>query len=418
MLVKITENVHMAFEALLNNKMRSMLTMLGITIGVASVILLMSVGQAVEKFVIGEFSSFGSNLVITFGKTNYEVTDKLTAEEVDLYTPLTEADYDNIRDPFNVPDAQVVAAAVAVTAPIEVNDEEYTPQIAGITESYIEAYNFTIGLGQQITDAHNESAARVAVIGQDVVRDAFDGAYPLGETLRIDGVNFEVIGVWDEIQSSLDPQINNIVILPMETVQRRLIRERTTDGGYPITAIYVKATDESTVNAVVEQVRTTMRNSHDLRPDEKDDFVVLSQNQLLETLGTVTSLLTVFLAVIAGISLLVGGIGIMNIMLVTVTERTREIGIRKAIGAHRSDILTQFLIESVTMSFVGGAIGTVIAISLSMLATALVPNLDVQVQASSILIAVIISAGVGTFFGAYPANRAASLHPIDALHHE
>ncbi|MEO1444610.1 MAG: FtsX-like permease family protein, partial [Chloroflexota bacterium] len=152
--------------------------------------------------------------------------------------------------------------------------------------------------------------------------------------------------------------------------------------------------------------------------DEKDDFVVFSQNQLLDTLGTITSLLTVFLAVIAGISLLVGGIGIMNIMLVTVTERTREIGIRKAIGAHKADILTQFLIESVTMSIVGGAIGTVIAISLSILASELVPNLDVQVRASSIVIAVVISAAIGTFFGAYPASRAASLHPIDALRYE
>ncbi|MEL6152267.1 MAG: ABC transporter permease, partial [Chloroflexota bacterium] len=398
--------------------MRSMLTMLGITIGVSSVILLMSVGQAVEKFILGEFSSFGSNLIIVFGKASNDVADQFTVDEADMFTPLTEEDYANMRNPFNVPDAQVVAAAVAVTAPIEVDDEEYTPQIAGITESYIEAYNFTIGLGQQITDEHNESAARVAVIGQDVVRDAFDGAYPLGETIRIDGVNFEVIGVWDEIQSSLDPEINNIVILPMETVQRRLIRERTIDGGYPITAIYVKATGEGTVNDVVEQVRATMRDSHDLATDEKDDFVVFSQNQLLDTLGTITSLLTVFLAVIAGISLLVGGIGIMNIMLVTVTERTREIGIRKAIGAHKADILTQFLIESVTMSIVGGAIGTVIAISLSILASELVPNLDVQVRASSIVIAVVISAAIGTFFGAYPASRAASLHPIDALRYE
>ncbi len=418
MLTKLAENVRIAFEALLDNKTRSMLTMLGITIGVASVILLMSIGQAVERFVLGEFSSFGSNLIIVFGKANNEVENQFSASDVEIFTPLTEDDLQAVQDPFNVPDASVVAPAVGVDAPMEYEGEEYSPQIAGITPEYLEAYDFGIGTGQPINQDHVDNAARVAVIGVDVVEEAFDNRMPIGETIRISRVNFQVIGVWEEIESAIDPNANDVVILPMTTVQRRLISERTVTGTYPVTSISIKARDATVVDAVVEQVRTAIRTERNLDIDEADDFVLFSQNQLLDTLDTVTSLLTIFLAVIAGISLLVGGIGIMNIMLVTVTERTREIGLRKAVGAQRIDILTQFLFESTTLALVGGAAGTVIAITLSVVATALVPNLDVEVQPTSILLATAISMMIGTFFGAYPANRAAQLDPIDALHYE
>jgi putative ABC transport system permease protein len=376
----------------------------------------------VEDFIIGEFSAFGTNLVSIFGKINndlYETANLSDENSVELFVPMTDEDLRALQNASNVPDAAVVGASVVVTDPLEYRDEEYNDvQIVGVTTNYLEAFSFTVGLGEELTPEMEESAARVAIVGQDVVEDVFNGAIPLGETLRIGGVQFEVIGVWNQIDSALNPEINSVVVLPITTVQRRIIGTRTNDGGYPVTEIVVQARDADSVDDVVLQARETLREVRDLDDDEQDTFVVFSQNSLLDTLDTTTSLLTAFLGVIAGISLLVGGIGIMNIMLVTVTERTREIGVRKAMGAQRSDILTQFLIESVTLAVIGGAIGTTIATAMSVLTSALVPNLDVSVSVGSVILAAGISLAVGTFFGVYPANRAANLNPIDALRHE
>jgi putative ABC transport system permease protein len=418
MLVKILENVNMATTALFSNKLRSLLTMLGITIGVASVVLLMSVGQALEDFVLSEFSSFGSDLVFVFGRADNAVGDTLNAEDFEIFSSMNEEQLRELQNPSNVPDASVVAADIAVGDPVEYNGEAYEPQVVGITPNYVEAYNFTIGVGEPLTWDHQETSARVAVIGTDVVEEVFGGQYPVGEIIRIGDVNFEVIGVWGEIDSFTNPTVNDIVVLPLSTVQRRLIGEREPNGEYPVTSITVKARNSTVVDDVVEQVRLTLRDVNDLDADEQDDFVVFSQNQFLDTLDTITSLLTVFLATIAGISLLVGGIGVMNIMLVTVTERTREIGVRKAMGAQRLDILTQFLVESVTMAITGGAIGTVIAIVLSVIATLAISGLSITVSVFSILLATFISTLVGVVFGVYPAIRAAAMQPIDALRHE
>ncbi len=418
MLVKILENVNMATTALFSNKLRSLLTMLGITIGVASVVLLMSVGQALEDFVLSEFSSFGSDLVFVFGRADNAVGDTLNAEDFEIFSSMNEEQLRELQNPSNVPDASVVAADIAVGDPVEYNGEAYEPQVVGITPNYVEAYNFTIGVGEPLTWDHQETSARVAVIGTDVVEEVFGGQYPVGEIIRIGDVNFEVIGVWGEIDSFTNPTVNDIVVLPLSTVQRRLIGEREPNGEYPVTSITVKARNSTVVDDVVEQVRLTLRDVNDLDADEQDDFVVFSQNQFLDTLDTITSLLTVFLATIAGISLLVGGIGVMNIMLVTVTERTREIGVRKAMGAQRLDILTQFLVESVTMAITGGAIGTVIAVGLSVIATLAISGLSITVSVFSILLATFISTLVGVVFGVYPAIRAAAMQPIDALRHE
>lgn len=418
MLVKILENVNMATTALFSNKLRSLLTMLGITIGVASVVLLMSVGQALEDFVLGEFSSFGSDLVFVFGRADNSVGDTLNAEDFEIFSSMNEEQLRELQNPSNVPDASVVAADIAVGDPVEYNGEEYDSQVVGITPNYIEAYNFTIGIGEPLTWDHQETSARVAVIGTDVVEEVFGGRYPVGEVIRIGAVNFEVIGVWGEIDSFTNPEVNDIVVLPLSTVQRRLIGEREPNGEYPVTSITVKARNSAVVQDVVDQVRLTLRDVNDLDDDEEDDFVVFSQNQFLETLDTITSLLTIFLATIAGISLVVGGIGVMNIMLVTVTERTREIGVRKAMGAQRLDILTQFLVESVTMAITGGAIGTVIAIGLSVVATLAISGLNITVSVFSILLATFISTAVGVIFGVYPAIRASAMQPIDALRHE
>ncbi|MFZ4816646.1 MAG: ABC transporter permease [Phototrophicaceae bacterium] len=419
MLWKLLDNLRIAFTAIKNNRTRSFLTMLGITIGVSSVILLLSVGQAVERFVINEFSQFGSNIVVVVGKANNEVFDQFTTSEMEMFVPLTDEDLAALRDPLNVPDAAVVAPALGVEERIFYNGEYYDePQIAGIDPDYLEAYTFEIGIGEGLTWDHVNSAARVAIIGTEVAEEVFNNEYPIGKSLRIGDVTFEVIGVWQELKSALDPTVNNIVIVPISTVQRRLLADRTINGNYPVTSISVQARSPEVVEALVEEVRQTMRETRDLSSTDVDTFVVFSQNQLLDTLDTITSLMTVFLATIAGISLMVGGIGIMNIMLVTVTERTKEIGLRKAVGAQRGDIIIQFLTEAIALSLIGGALGTAFAMVTALLVGALVPDLNVEVQLSSVLIATVISISIGTFFGAYPAGRAASLNPIDALRYE
>lgn len=419
MFAKLLDNVHVALYALGQNKTRAFLTMLGITIGVASVILLMSVGEAFESFVLHEFSQYGSDLVITFGKLDSEAQHTNEMDEMaQMFEPLTQEDLDALRNPFNVPDALVVAAEVAVDAELTYRGETYDPIIGGMTANYLDAYEFHVAVGERFTEAHMNSAARVAILGQDVVTEVFDGANPIGATVRIGDVGFRVIGVFEDIQSSFAPEANNFVILPITTVQQRLTKERTPSGDYPVLAISVKAVDPSAVDDVVRDVRATLRETHNLEPSDSDDFIIFSQNQLLDTLDTITSLITMFLATIGGISLIVGGIGIMNIMLVSVIERTREIGIRKAVGAQRVDILLQFLVEAATLSFVGGFIGILIATLSCVAVSALVPNLSVVVSAASILLATGISISLGIFFGIYPANRAANLNPIDALRFE
>jgi putative ABC transport system permease protein len=261
----------------------------------------------------------------------------------------------------------------------------------------------------------------VALLGQTVVTNLFPDVYSVvGRHIRIGNSDVEVIGILESIGSismgSMDS--DNLLIMPISTVHQRLIGERTTRGDYPLTSIMIQARDKSLVDAVAGQIRQTLRNEHDIIFNDDDDFTIMTQNDLLESVGSVTGILTLFLGIIAGISLIVGGIGIMNIMLVTVTERTNEIGIRKAVGARRTDILTQFLTESVVLALVGGAAGVGAALLLTRLIGSMIPNLDITIQTSSVLLGVGVSVAIGLFFGIYPANRAAELHPIDALHYE
>lgn len=415
---KAFENLRVAFGSLTRNRLRTSLTMLGIIIGVFAVILLVSVGQAVEVFVVNQFSDIGSSVVVAFGKASTTVVNRAEAQEQEFWEPLTLSDAEALSDQFRVPATKYVAWDLLVNGRVTYGETSLEPYVAGVSPDYARIIQWEVALGRTLSEEDHLSAARVAVLGQNVVEDLFDNAYPVGKTFRINDVPFRVIGVMENVNSLVAQEINDMILLPYSTVQQRLNRDRTVSGDYPVTEIIMEAWDEDSIDALVDQVAITLREEHKLAEDEEDDFQVFSQRDLLDVLEVVTGLLTLFLGVIASISLLVGGIGVMNIMLVTVTERTTEIGLRKAVGAQRIDIMLQFLIEAVVMSLAGGIVGTLLAMAVTLLLSSLVPGLTVIVQVSSVLLAVIVSVAIGTFFGIYPANRAAKLNPIDALRYE
>jgi putative ABC transport system permease protein len=424
MIAKLLDNIRVALSGLRTNKLRSGLTMLGMTIGVSAVILLVSVGQAVEAFIISEFSAFGSNWVQISGTiSNTAEMTSMSSSEADMiqwFVPFSESDFRAISDPFRVPSASQLAAVVSV--PLDVSYQGYRPvgnlQVYGATPSYMDIINVHAGVGRDFDQSDMDAAARVALLGVDAADLLFEGVYPVGKDIRIGTVSFTVIGVLEDFASSLDQDDNQIIIIPITTAWKRLGVDRTLDGQYAISAIVAQAINQQSVTPLVNELRATLREEHKLKPGDKDDFQIIALTDVLDTLNAITGLLTMFLALIASISLLVGGIGIMNIMLVTVTERTREIGLRKAVGAQRPDIVMQFLTEAIVLALTGGLIGTLIAVGFSLLVSALVPDLAVQVQPGSILLATVITIATGAFFGAYPANRAAGLNPIEALRHE
>lgn len=398
----ILENIRIAVTQLGGNKLRTSLTMLGIIIGIASVVLLLSLGQAVQRYITSQFESLGASLIRVSALPVNGVSESLTQE-------LADALADKSR-----------ASAIAEVMPqtqgnytVIYNGEDVSVQVQGVTTAFLSINDRSISSGRMFTEQELENSARVVIIGSGTAEDLFDTVNPVGQQIRMNSVFFEVIGVLEETGDNDD-----LIALPLTTAQTRLNANRTLTGKPVVNTILLKAVSNEEVDLAIEQATRVLREERGIATGATDNFRLFSASTILDSLTTTVETLTVFLGALAGISLVVGGIGVMNIMLVTVNERTREIGLRKAVGAQRVDIIFQFLVEAVVMAMLGGVLGVVIAVGGAALITSLVQTFNVVVQLSSIVLAATISLIVGVFFGVYPANRAASLNPIEALRYE
>jgi putative ABC transport system permease protein len=414
--MNLGESLWISLRALAANKMRALLTMLGIIIGVGAVIALMSVGEGVESFVTGQFQGLGSNLVFVVPGSLEENTDRKPRP-----ANLTYKDALAIADPLAVQDVLAVVPEVSRTRLVVHGKKETYTIISGVTPEYEAVRSFFAEEGEFITEDAMHSRSRVAVLGRSLAERLFpDGGYPIGQEVRIGNIPFRVVGVMEEKGRSAFNDQGDVIFVPLTTALSRLFPYRDKHGDYRVSIAYVQVADdqEETLDAVMVQIEELLRQRHRIVFADDDDFSVFSQADVVSIAQDVTQVLTVFLGAIAAISLLVGGIGIMNIMLVSVTERTREIGIRKAVGAKRRDILLQFLIEAMVLSLFGGFIGIGLGFLGSQVVASLTENITPVISPHNVLLATGFAAAVGLFFGIYPATRAAALNPIDALRYE
>lgn len=399
-----------AFESLSANKLRSGLTILGIVIGVGAVIALVSIGRGAENTITGSIQGIGTNLIFVI---------RGGSEEVRNPKPLTLGDAAAIADPFQAPSVSAVAPILQGQAQISFGGESTITTLQGVTPEYAPVRNTNVAEGEFINESHILGQASVVLLGPDVADRLFGRtAGLLGEAVRIEGQPFRVIGILEARGGSAFNNQDDVVMIPLTTAQVRLLRRSTRDR---VDMLMVQAVTARDVPRASEEIAQILRTRHRTAIGA-DDFTILTQQDFLDTARTITSVLTIFLGGIAAISLLVGGIGIMNIMLVSVTERTREIGLRKALGARRIDILVQFLTESSVLSLIGGLIGILLGWTISVvvgsIAAANDTPIDPAIGIDTVLLATIFSTAVGLFFGLYPANRAASLEPVEALRYE
>lgn len=399
-----------ALESLSANKVRSALTILGIVIGVAAVVAMLAIGQGAQDSITGSINNIGTNVLFVF-PGNQET-------EVRHSRPLTVKDASALNDPLAAPSVQAIAPVVNAQAQVAGGGEKRGVSISGVVPAHQQVRNETLMEGEFINDTHLNGRASVAVIGPDTARALFGRETGLlGETVRINGQPFRIVGVLASKGGGSMGNQDDRILIPLTTAQSRLVPERNGN----VDTIFIQAVSADAVNQASEEIAQILRTRHRTKIGE-DDFTIFSQQDFLSMATTITGVLTIFLGGIAGISLLVGGIGIMNIMLVSVTERTREIGLRKALGARRRDILVQFLAESSLLSLLGGFLGILLGWMLSLLvgriASASETPLNPAVGMNAILLSTLFSTAVGLFFGIYPANRAAGLEPVEALRYE
>jgi putative ABC transport system permease protein len=417
--MNLIESIRIALRGLSVNKLRSALTMLGIIIGVGAVITLLSVGQGVQDLVTTELQSVGTNLLFVIPGSFSGVAPRMRAAAA--MPSLTLADANAIADPFHAPDVVQIAPELMAAADISYGKKDARISVSGVTPAYQTVRNFSTAFGGFFTEADMSSQARVAVLGSKAWERLFSAeGYPIGETIKINNVPFKVIGVLESKGGAgMGASQDDIILVPLTTAYQRLFPRYRDQRGEPlVSVIYSEVVSEERMDAATDQIVELLRTRHNVKYQEEDDFSVISQKDLLSIFGEITGVLTIFLGAIAGISLLVGGIGIMNIMLVSVTERTREIGLRKAVGAKRRDILAQFLIESIILALIGGIFGILLGSGGAMAISRLQSDLKAVVTPGAVLLATGAATSIGLFFGIYPASRAARLHPIEALRYE
>ncbi len=418
----ITENIRMALRALRSNKLRAALTMLGIIIGVGAVITLVSVGRGVENYIGAAFGSIGTDLLFVLPGTVDEMMSSGPSQAMQgnvlLGPSLSVRDLAALQDTRRVPDAAVIAPEVQTIASVAVGNDVVQPPVSGVEPGYDTVRQWKTAEGRFIEDGDLVARAHVAVLGQTVVKDLFSDRDPVGQTIKINRQPYQVIGVLEAKGGGMGGDQDNHVYVPLTTAHNELYPLRNKAGDSIVNLLYVMPREGADQNGVIEQIKTTLRAQHNINYRDEDDFSVFSQADFLAAFGAIIGAVTIFLSSIAAVSLIVGGIGIMNIMLVTVTERTREIGLRKAIGAKRRDILVQFLIEAMTLSLLGGVIGILLGAGGAVAIGKLVENFYPVVAPGAVALAVGFSVAVGLFFGLYPAWRASRLNPIEALRYE
>ena len=397
-----------ALRALANNKMRAFLTMLGIIIGVASVITMLAIGQGSKRSIQAQISEMGSNIIMIHPGGEQRGGVRMDPSEMQT---LKLTDYEALRDETNF--LAAVSPNVSSSGQLIAGNNNYPSSISGVGTEYLDIRQLSVEQGEMFTEADIQVSAKVCVVGQTIVDNLFPGGEdPIGKIIRFNQVPFRVVGVLKaKGYNSMGMDQDDIVLAPYTTVMKRLLAQTYLEG------IFASALSEDMTDYATDEITTLLRRNHKLQADEADDFTIRSQQELSTMLNSTTDLMTTLLACIAGISLVVGGIGIMNIMYVSVTERTREIGLRMSVGARGIDILAQFLIEAILISITGGLIGVVVGCGASFVVKN-VAHWPIYIQAWSVFLSFAVCTVTGVFFGWYPAKKAAQLDPIEAIRYE
>lgn len=403
-----TNLLKIALRALANNKMRAFLTMLGIIIGVASVITMLAIGQGSKKSIQSQIAEMGSNMIMLH--PGAEMRGGVRQDPSAMQTLKLE-DFKSLHDETNYLSA--VSPNVSSSGQLVNGANNYPSSVKGVNTEYLQIRQLTVENGSMFTDADIQSSAKVCVIGKTIVDNLFpDGTDPIGKVIRFNKIPFRVVGVLkSKGYNSMGMDQDDVVLAPYTTVMKRLLAVTYLQG------IFASALTEDMTDNATEEITSILRRNHKLKDSDDDDFTIRSQQELSTMLNTTTDLMTTLLACIAGISLVVGGIGIMNIMYVSVTERTREIGLRMSVGARGIDILSQFLIEAILISITGGIIGILIGIGASF-AVKNIAHWPIYIQGWSVLLSFAVCTVTGVFFGWYPAQKASNLDPIEAIRYE
>ncbi|PTN08475.1 ABC transporter permease [Mangrovibacterium marinum] len=403
-----TNTLKIAINALRRNKFRAFLTMLGIIIGVASVIAMLAIGQGSKKSIQDEMSSMGTNMIFIMPGADMRGGVRQSASDMQS---LELSDVDAIRE--RCPAVTAVSPQVSSSSQAVVGNNNWPTSVYGVDNEYLDIRKYSVETGRNFSDREVKTYAKVCLVGQTIVENLFpNGENPIGQSVRVGTIPLKIIGVLAEKgENGMGQDQDDLILAPYTTVQKRMLAITH------IQSIFASAASEELNDQAIEQITETLRRTHKLKATDDDDFNVRSQAEMVQMFSSISDMMTMLLGAIAGISLLVGGIGIMNIMYVSVTERTKEIGLRLSVGGRGNDIMMQFLVESILLSVTGGLVGILLGLGASSAVSAFM-NWPTVIVPMSVVFAFLVCTVIGVFFGWYPARKAASLNPIDALRYE